>query len=90
MFKFLLISLTLVTAQGKRPIVVPYTDVGHRVQIVGRFGKPLGTVLRLEGHRFGNSRGPTMLGGENFLIDRIDGVPVKGESAGAAVNLQLQ
>lgn len=53
-----------VLASGlQTPTSVPYRELGRTVQIVGMFEEPLGTKLTLTGHRFGNSSGPSMMGG---------------------------
>ncbi|HVT14514.1 MAG TPA: hypothetical protein VHE55_19795 [Fimbriimonadaceae bacterium] len=55
------------------PIRVSYAEVGSRVQIVGRLGEPLGSYLVLNGVRFGDSHGPTMMGGGNFRVQSVNG-----------------
>ncbi len=60
-------------AQEDRPIQVPYSEVGSRVQIVGRLGEPLGAYLVLDGIRFGESQGPTMMGGGNYRVESVNG-----------------
>ena len=76
-----LMAATLFAPQHTDKVTkVSFTDVGRSVQIIGQYGKPPGTVLKLEGRRVGNSKGPSKMGGGNFRIERIDGVPLKEKS----------
>ena len=60
----------------KQPISVPYTDIGHSVKIIGAYGLPLGTYLKLEGRRIGTATKPTKLGEGNFLAEKVNGKPL--------------
>ncbi len=55
---------------------IPYTDVGHRAQIVGRFDQPIGDYLVLEGIRIGSAQHPSKLGFDNFKVEKINGKPL--------------
>ena len=67
------VSSCIFTQQQK---TVSYADIGNKVQILGRFGLPLGTYLTLDGTRFGLAKGPTKVGGGNFRIERVNSEPL--------------
>ena len=52
---------------------ISYTDIGDSVQILGRFGLPLGRYLTLEGRRIGTDKVPRKMGAGNFLVEKVNG-----------------
>ena len=60
-------------SRSHHPTTFPYWQVGHQVQILGAFGRPIGTYLRLEGKRVGRSQYPTKSGPGNVLVQRVNG-----------------
>src|ERR1043166_818351 len=53
---------------------VPYTDIGTRIQVLGQFGSPLGSYLKLEGKRQGTAMHNAMNVAGDFLVERVNGV----------------
>ena len=52
---------------------ISYSDIGDSVQILGRFGLPLGRYLTLEGRQIGTDKVPRRMGAGNFLVEKVNG-----------------
>lgn len=71
------VALLGLGATQRQASTVPYTDIGGRITVLGRFGSPLGTYLVLSGHREGTAIHNAMNVAGDFKIERVNGVKIK-------------